>query len=175
MESDEAKFTFPPFLADGGGRDTFGGDLMSELDAILLKAQWAGPLDKAALASALRQLHTLLMAGSRPLRRYSGLIGATIDALEDSSRDGWRLELKGPKGPRRRADALRRDEDIGWLVIERLEVGDGYEAAIAEACRVHDCGATKAAENYSLIRDELQAHRQEIRDMLAQISLTSRK
>ena len=119
---------FPPFNEIDAAGTSSGLPLRRALARILGPNDWNGVPDNMALASALRSL----------INRRAGSFGETrlietlVDALEAKTKDGWRLELIGPKGPRKTFDQQEVINYIGFRMVELRAEGILYDAARAQ-------------------------------------------
>lgn len=124
--------------------------LTGVLASLLGHESWDGVPSPKTLGAALSKAFMELSADHSPFRnrQRNRLIGAVIDALQGGTVDGWRLELKGKKGPRRTFASDEVTLEIGLLVADEIESGAGYEAAIAAATANFSCSRTTAAQAY---------------------------
>lgn len=81
--------------------------------------------------SLARALDKIVNSGSLPVREAI-LLDAVARALEGETLDGWRLSLKGKKGPKRNKQEGMERAKIGKAFAERVAAG-GWEHAIEKA------------------------------------------
>lgn len=84
-----------------------------------------------AAESLARALDKIVNSGSLPVREAI-LLDAVARALEGETLDGWRLTLKGKKGPKRTKQEGMKRSEIGKVFAENVEIG-GWEHAIEAA------------------------------------------
>lgn len=155
------------------------GNLAQALTRMLGTRGWDGVPTPKAIALALSKILQLeALEGQTPQsRKARGLINALIDALSNRTIDGWKLDLKGTKGPKVGFEKRAFDFELGEFITDQIENGELYEAAVAAAMARFHCGRTKATgahqayirfcsmldqgEEQALddVRDELSRHR----------------
>ncbi|WP_293645364.1 hypothetical protein [Sphingopyxis sp. RIFCSPHIGHO2_12_FULL_65_19] len=84
-----------------------------------------------AAENLARALDKIVNSGSLPVREAI-LLDAIARALEGETLDGWRLALKGKKGPKRNKQEGMKREEIGKVFAENV-AGGGWEHAIEAA------------------------------------------
>lgn len=147
-EGPSAEFTanrpIPPTGEQGNG------DLARALTRILGTQGWDGIPSREAIASALAKVLQSQLGEDQGLqsRKAASLLSALIGALSTGTNDGWKLDLKGTKGPKVGFEKRTFVFDLGEFIADQIDSGELFEAAVTEAMARYECGRTKAASAY---------------------------